>query len=132
MNIIISASSMTPIYEQIVEAVKHQILSGELAENEMLPSVRTLSRELKISALTAKKAYDCLEEEGLIATVHGKGSFVRAPNRLLLQEQQRRDLEADLEALLEKAKRYGVSGEELRAMLDNTYNGKLIGRWIDR
>ena len=118
MNIIISASSMTPIYEQIVEAVKHQILSGELAENEMLPSVRTLSRELKISALTAKKAYDCLEDEGLIATVHGKGSCVRAPNRLLLQEEQRRDLEADLEALLEKAKRYGVSGEELRAMLD--------------
>ena len=118
MNIIISASSMTPIYEQIVEAVKHQILSGELAENEMLPSVRALSRELKISALTAKKAYDCLEAEGLIATVHGKGSFVLAPNRLLLQEQQRRDLEADLEALLEKAKRYGVSGEELRAMLD--------------
>ena len=118
MNIIISASSMTPIYEQIVEAVKHQILSGELAENEMLPSVRTLSRELKISALTAKKAYDCLEDEGLTATIHGKGTYVRAPNRLLIQEEQRRDLEQDLDALVEKAKRYGVSGEELRSMLD--------------
>ena len=118
MNIIISASSMTPIYEQIVESVKHKILSSELQENEALPSVRALSRELKISALTVKKAYDCLEDEGLTATIHGKGTYVRAPNRLLIQEEQRRDLEQDLEALVEKAKRYGVSGEELRSMLD--------------
>ncbi len=118
MNIIISTYSMTPIYEQIVESIKHMILSGELRENDPLPSVRALSRELKISALTVKKAYDCLEDEGLTATIHGKGTYVRAPNRLLIQEEQRRDLEQDLDALVEKAKRYGVSGEELRSMLD--------------
>ena len=118
MNIIISTQSMTPIYEQIVESIKHMILSGTLQENEALPSVRALSRELKISALTVKKAYDCLEEEGLTATIHGKGTYVRAPNRLLIQEEQRRDLEQDLEALVEKAKRYGVGPEELRSMLD--------------
>ena len=118
MNIIISTTSMTPIYEQIVDAVKHMILSGELQENEALPSVRALSRELKISALTVKKAYDFLEAEGLTATVHGKGTYVLAPNRSLLQEAQRRDLERDLEAAVEKARRYGVSREELHSMLD--------------
>ena len=118
MNIIISTTSMTPIYEQIVEYIKHMILSGELTENEPLPSVRVLSRDLKISALTVKKAYDFLEEEGLTATVHGKGTFVRTPNRLMIQEEQRRDLEQDLEAVAEKAKRYGISPEELRNMLD--------------
>ena len=118
MNIIISTQSMTPIYEQIVESIKHMILSGELQENEVLPSVRALSRELKISALTVKKAYDFLEAEGLTATVHGKGTYVLAPNRSLLQEEQRRDLERDLEAAVEKARRYGVSPEELRSMLD--------------
>lgn len=118
MNIIISTTSMTPIYEQIVESIKHMILSGELTENEPLPSVRVLSRDLKISALTVKKAYDFLEEEGLTATVHGKGTFVRTPNRLMIQEEQRRDLEQDLEAVVEKAKRYGISPEELRNMLD--------------
>ena len=118
MNIIISTQSMTPIYEQIVESIKHMILSGELQENEALPSVRALSRELKISALTVKKAYDFLEAEGLTATVHGKGTYVLAPNRSLLQEEQRRDLERDLEAAVEKARRYGVSPEELRSMLD--------------
>ena len=118
MNIIIDTYSMTPIYEQIVESVKQMILSGALAENDPLPSVRALSRELKISALTVKKAYDCLEDEGLIATVHGKGTYVLAPNRSLMQEARRRDLEQDLEAVAAKAKRYGVSPEELRSMLD--------------
>ena len=118
MNIIINTQSMTPIYEQIVESIKHMILSGALKENDALPSVRALSRELKISALTVKKAYDALEEEGLTATVHGKGTYVLAPNRSLMQEAQRRDLEQDLESIVEKAKRYGVSPEELRSMLD--------------
>ena len=118
MNIIISTQSMTPIYEQIVESIKHMILSGALKENDALPSVRALSRELKISALTVKKAYDYLEDEGLTATVHGKGTYVLSPNRSLMQEAQCRDLEQDLEAIVEKAKRYGVSIEELRSMLD--------------
>ena len=118
MNIIIDTYSMIPIYEQVVASIKHMILSGKLAENDPLPSVRVLSRELKISALTVKKAYDALEEEGLTATIHGKGTYVCAPNRSLIQEEQRRDLERDLEAVAEKAKRYGVSREELANMLD--------------
>ena len=76
MHIIINHSSMIPIYEQIVEAIKEAILSNQLSPNEALPSVRALSKELKISALTVKKAYDFLEKEGYTTTVHGKGSYV--------------------------------------------------------
>ncbi len=118
MNMIIDIYSMTPIYEQIVDSVKRMILSGELKENDVLPSVRVLSRDLKISALTVKKAYDTLEEEGLTSTVHGKGTYVSAANRSLIQEERRRELEKDLEAVLEKAERYGVSREELIRMLE--------------
>lgn len=118
MKIIIDTYSMIPIYEQIIASIKRMILSGELAENDPLPSVRTLSGELKISALTVKKAYDALEEEGLTATIHGKGTYVCAPNRSMIQEEQRRELEKDLEAVAQKAKRYGVSREELANMLE--------------
>ena len=72
MHIIINNSSQQPIYEQIVESIKAMIMSGELGEDTMLPSVRALARDLKISALTVKKAYDHLESEGFIVTVHGK------------------------------------------------------------
>ena len=72
MKIIINNTSMVPIYEQIMEQIKAQIISGELKENDILPSVRTMAKELKISALTVKKAYDNLEAEGMTVTVHGK------------------------------------------------------------
>ena len=75
MKIIINNSSMTPIYEQVVEQIKAMILSEELEEGDILPSVRSLSKELKISALTVKKAYDNLEAEGFAVTVHGKGTY---------------------------------------------------------
>ena len=75
MKIIINNSSMVPIYEQIMEQIKAQIISGELKENDILPSVRTMAKELKISALTVKKAYDNLEAEGMTVTVHGKGNL---------------------------------------------------------
>ena len=82
---------MVPIYEQIVDQIKMLIRNGELKENDNLPSVRTLSKELKISALTVKKAYDNLESEGFTVTVHGKGTYVAATNtELLLEEQMRR------------------------------------------
>ena len=89
MRIIINSSSMVPIYEQIRDQVKAMIRSGELKENDILPSVRTLSKELKISALTVKKAYDSLEAEGFTATVHGKGTYVTAVNKELLLEERR-------------------------------------------
>ena len=74
MKLIINHSSMQPIYEQIVEQIKNKVMHGELKEDTMLPSVRTLAKELKVSALTVKKSYDVLEEEGFVNTVHGKGS----------------------------------------------------------
>ena len=79
---------MVPIYEQIVDQIKMLIRNGELKENDNLPSVRTLSKELKISALTVKKAYDNLESEGFTVTVHGKGTYVAATNTELLLEEQ--------------------------------------------
>ena len=84
MHIILNNSSMIPIYEQLMEQIKNEIISGGLKEGEALPSVRTLSGELKISALTVKKAYDKLEEENFVNTVHGKGTFVTATDLSLI------------------------------------------------
>ena len=88
MQIIINHSSMVPIYEQIIEQVKALILKGELKENTPLPSVRSLSKELKISALTVKKAYDNLEQEGFTVTVHGKGTYIAASNTELMKRSE--------------------------------------------
>lgn len=118
MNIIINTSSMTPIYEQIVEIIKKSIVSAELLPGEGLPSVRALSGELKISALTVKKAYDKLEEEGFTETVHGKGTYVRTADPALIREQQLRELEEDIAATVEKARRYGITEDELREIFD--------------
>lgn len=118
MKLIIQTSSMVPIYEQIMAGIKEKIATGELQTGMALPSVRALANELKISALTVKKAYDRLEEEGLTHTVHGKGTFVAAVNPELVAEQQRQELEADMEALVTKARSYEVSAEELRQMLE--------------
>ena len=92
MKIIINSSLMVPIYEQIVDQIKTLIRNGELKENDNLPSVRVLSRELKISALTVKKAYDELESEGFTVTVHGKGTYVAATNTQLLLEEQKKEV----------------------------------------
>ena len=118
MKIIINHSSMVPIYEQILEQIKAQIISGELKENDLLPSVRAMAKELKISALTVKKAYDNLEEEGMTRTVHGKGTYVTASNQELLQEERRKEVEADLEAAVMKGRRSGMTDEELREVFE--------------
>ena len=113
MKIIINNSSMVPIYEQIMEQIKAQIISGELKENDNLPSVRTMAKELKISALTVKKAYDNLEEEGMTVTVHGKGSFVACANQETMLEEKKREVEADLEMAIRKGKSCGMTDQEL-------------------
>lgn len=123
MRIIINSSSMVPIYEQIVDQVKTLIRNGELKEQEILPSVRTLSKELKISALTVKKAYDSLEEEGFAVTIHGKGTYVAAVNAQLLLEEQKKELEADLEMAVQKGRRYGISDEDIRSLFDLILEG---------
>lgn len=114
MNLIINHSSMEPIYEQIMSQIKELIIHGKLAEGTGLPSVRTLARDLKVSALTVKKAYDTLEEEGFITTVHGKGSFVNCANQQVLLEEKKKEVETALEAAIRKGKSCGMSLEELK------------------
>lgn len=118
MRIIINSTSMIPIYEQIMESVKQQIADGTLTPGAPLPSVRVLAKDLKISALTVKKAYDRLEEEGFTATVHGKGTWVTGENKALLREQQRREIESEMEAAVKKAHLYGLTDDEIRQILD--------------
>lgn len=123
MRIIVNSSSMVPIYEQIMDQIKTLIRGGELRENDNLPSVRALSKDLKISALTVKKAYDSLEEEGFAVTVHGKGTYVAAVNPGLLLEEQKKELEADLELAVQKGRRYGISDEDIRSLFELILEG---------
>ena len=116
MKIIINHSTMQPIYEQITDQIKSMIIDGTL--KEMLPSVRTLAKELKISALTVKKAYDFLEEEGFVVTVHGKGSFIAKNNQGLLMEERKREIETELEEVIRKARISGLSEEEIRELFE--------------
>ena len=118
MNLIISNSSMEPIYEQIIRQVKENIIERKLLEGTMLPSVRALSKSLQISALTVKKAYDQLEAQGFIVTVHGKGSFVAAGNQNFVQEEQRKEVETKLEQAMVSAKRCAMTKEELVQLFD--------------
>ena len=123
MKIIINTSLMVPIYEQMVDQIKMLIRNGELKENDNLPSVRTLSKELKISALTVKKAYDNLESEGFTVTVHGKGTYVAATNTELLLEEQKKELEADLEQAIQKGRRCGISDEDIKSLFELILEG---------
>ena len=113
MEITLSSSSMTPIYEQLTTLIKSLVIDGKLAAGEALPSVRSLAAELKISALTVKKAYDRLEEEGLIVTVHGKGSFVERTDTQLALEFRRHEAEKQLAEALARAEAAGLSREEI-------------------
>lgn len=113
MEITLSSSSMTPIYEQLTTRIKSLVIDGKLAAGEALPSVRSLAAELKISALTVKKAYDRLEEEGLIVTVHGKGSFVERTDTQLALEFRRHEAEKQLAEALARAEAAGLSREEI-------------------
>lgn len=118
MKVIINHSSMIPIYEQIVSQIKNLIVKGELVENNALPSVRMLSKELRISALTVKKAYDYLEQEGFTATIHGKGTYVNVQNKQLIHEEMKKEIEQDLERILVKAKQSGMTKVEVKELLD--------------
>ena len=113
MKLIISNVSGVPIYEQIKQQVKAAILSGELKEEEALPSLRTLAKDLKISVLTVTRAYTELEQEGFVVTVHGKGSFVACANQELMLEEKKKEVEADLEKAIRKGRSCGMSNEEI-------------------
>lgn len=123
MKIIINTSSMVPIYEQIIDQIKTMIRKQELKQNDQLPSVRALSKELKISALTVKKAYDELEREGFTVTIHGKGSYVTAANTELTMEEQKKEVEQDLEQAILKGRRFGISDEDIKTLFELILEG---------
>lgn len=118
MELIIRNSTNQPIYDQIYCQIKAQILSGALAPGEALPSIRALSKDLKISVITTKRAYDELEAHGFIYTMAGKGCFVADNNLEILREQRRQELETHLTAALELAKSCGLTRQDLKQMLD--------------
>ncbi len=122
MNIIIRNSGDTPIYEQIVTQVKNAIVAGELREGEALPSMRLLAKELRISLITTKRAYEELEREGFLYTMTGKGSFVAARNWDLLREEQRKRMEEHLHAAIQAARLGGVDRQELLELTGLLYD----------
>ena len=117
MELVISNASNLPIYEQIVVGVKQHILSGELHEGDLLPSIRALAKDLRISVITTKRAYEELEREGFIYTVAGKGCFVAARSSEWAREDLLRRIEGHLAEISHLAAAAGVSGEELCRML---------------
>ena len=121
VDIIISNSSGKPIYEQIADQVKEQIMAGALAAGDALPSMRLLAKELRISVITTKRAYEELERDGFLENVPGKGCFVAPQNRELLREAQLRRVEEKLTHAIEDGRRGAVSLEELKEMLTELY-----------
>ena len=125
LKIIISNNSSIPLYEQIKEAIKKEIVTGSLRAGEKLPSVRSLARDLKISILTVKKAYDELVEEGFIETRQGLGSFVLEDNSQLKQEEKNKTLEEKIIEVVKLAKALKISKKELEELIDFIYEGDL-------
>lgn len=117
MNLFLNNQSSAPIYEQIYTQLKNQILSGELPEDAALPSIRALAKDLRISVITTKRAYEELERDGLIYTLAGKGSFVAARNQELLREEHLREIEQHFRAALQLAPACGLTVEALCEML---------------
>lgn len=121
MDIIISNSSQIPIYEQITKQIKGMIIKGELKEGDELPSIRSLARELQISVITTKRAYEELEGEGFIETVPGKGSYVAGQNQELLKEKKLKIIEDKLSDVVDESKMLGLSIDEVIEMIKVLY-----------
>lgn len=113
MNILINNKSGVPIYEQIYVQIKNQIISGDLQADEALPSIRNLAKDLRISVITTKRAYDELEHEGFVYTVAGKGCFVAAKNTELLREENLRKIEAHMQQIAILAKSCNLNKNDL-------------------
>lgn len=124
MNIIIRNTGGQPIYEQIASQIKTLIISGALKEGEMLPSMRLLAKELKISVITTKRAYEELEREGFIISQTGKGSFVAGKNMELIREAQLQKIEQQLTQAVETARMSDISLKEMQEMLALLYGGE--------
>ncbi len=123
MKVIISNASSEPIYEQISQQIKAQIISGDLKEGDGLPSIRKLAKELYISVITTKRAYEELEKEGFIDTVGGKGTFVALQNMELLREKKMKSIEDMMATTVSDAQKMGITHRELREMLSILYDG---------
>ena len=123
MNIIISNNSSVPIYEQIKNSIKDAIISNELKEEEMLPSVRNLANDLKISFLTVKRAYDELEQAGFIKTVQGKGSFVAPKNLELIKEEKLKEIQDYIEKVYNISKIANISEDEVKELFKMIFEG---------
>ncbi|AWZ47481.1 GntR family transcriptional regulator [Hathewaya limosa] len=121
MNVIISNSSDSPIYEQIVSQIKGQIIQGQLKAGEALPSIRNLAKELNISVITTKRAYEELEKEGFIETIRGKGSYVSSQNKEFIREQKMKEIELKLVEIIKESKMLGLNKEELFEILKLLY-----------
>jgi GntR family transcriptional regulator len=121
LNIILSNAVDQPIYVQIKNQIKEQILQGELKEKESLPSIRKLAKDIQVSVITTKKAYEELEKEGFIETFPGKGSFVAAQNPALLKDNQLKIIEDQMVTMLEQSKSFNISLEELIEMMKLLY-----------
>jgi len=116
LDIVISNSGLKPIYMQISDQIKRQILSGKLKDEEMLPSIRVLARELQISVITVKNAYEELEREGLIESARGKGFYVATKNKELIREKKISLIEEKLAEVIEECKLLGIGEEEFLEM----------------
>ena len=121
MDIIISNSSGKPIYEQITSQIKNLIINGTLREGDLLPSMRLLANELRVSVITTKRAYEDLERDGFIETVLGKGSFVAKQNIEFIREQQLKTVEGHLQSAVDVAKASSIGLDELEDMLAVLY-----------
>ena len=117
MNVIVSNASERPIYEQIYEQIKGAILRGECAEGEALPSIRALAKELRVSVITTKRAFDDLERDGFIFSVQGKGSFVATKNRELVREEYLKSIEKKFSEAADLARLAGIGKDEMFEML---------------
>lgn len=122
MQIIISNSSNKPIYEQIVSQIKAQIISGELKEGDSLPSMRLLAKELRISVITTKRAYEELEKDGFIVTATGRGSFVAEKNLELVRENSLKEIEEGFAEAIDIAKKTDIKKQELLDLLTILYD----------
>ena len=121
MNILIATSSKEPLFQQIKEQIKEQIFSGELKEGDALPSMRVLAKELRVSVITTKRAYEDLEQEGFVISAVGKGTFVAGQQPQVLKEWQVRELENDLEKIVESSKRIGLTKKDFLELVDIYY-----------
>ena len=123
MHLVISNSSSVPIYEQIKEQIIEQIMNDELKEDEMLPSIRSLSKDIKISLMTIKKAYDQLESDGYIVSIAGKGTFVAPRNSNLVKEHAQKEIEDNIQKAIDLAVRYDISKDEIIDLVNMLYEG---------